>query len=177
MRVSWWSLAAGDMGSVGLACSTSHTTKSFKASALTFDHQTQSSFPLTQAHQKVKCDQCHFAPAAGEPVKYKPLPQTCASCHLDVHAGQFSAKAGRPAVACETCHGEGKWKPASKFEHKPPFTTFVLDGKHAGARCEACHRALPVGLKVNVTQYRPLPTTCEGCHSDFHKGAFKGFEP
>ncbi len=37
--------------------------------------------------------------------------------------------------------------------------------------------SLPVGPKVNVTQYRPLPTTCEGCHSDFHKGTFKGFEP
>lgn len=172
------------------ACSTCHSTKSFKSSALTFDHQTQSVFPLSLAHQKVKCAQCHFASAPGEAVQYKPLAQTCASCHLDVHAGQFSAKSGTSALSCERCHGDGlgsppngvapggfAWKPASKFEHRPPFTTFLLDGKHATARCEACHRSLPVGPKVNVTQYRPLPTTCEGCHSDFHKGAFKGFEP
>ncbi|MFT3706232.1 MAG: hypothetical protein QM817_01070 [Archangium sp.] len=149
---------------------------SFKGEALRFNHGT-TAFPLEGAHVKVKCEQCHFAPAPGAIVKYKPLPQTCASCHLDVHAGQFaSTSGGRTAKSCETCHGNTSWKQLL-FEHKPPFTTFLLDGQHAKAKCEACHRSVPVGPKVNVWQYRALPLTCEGCHSDFHKGAFKGFEP
>jgi Zn finger protein HypA/HybF involved in hydrogenase expression len=104
-------------------------------------------------------------------VRYKPLGQECRSCHLDVHAGQFGK------TPCERCHRDESFKTQLKFEHRPPFTGFILDGQHARAKCEACHRVVPVGPNLSVTQYKPLPQTCEGCHSDFHKGAFKGFEP
>jgi hypothetical protein len=156
------------------SCDTCHGAASFKATALTFDHQ-KSKFPLVGAHLKVKCEKCHFAPAPGQAIKYAPLEQSCQGCHADVHAGQFSRS--NPPRQCDACHGNERWKQPLLFQHQPPFTTFVLDGRHAKAKCEACHRAVPVGPKVNVTQYKPLPTTCEGCHSDFHKGAFKGFEP
>lgn len=154
----------------GQKCASCHQTAGFTGTSLQFDHQKDSKFPLVGAHQKVKCEKCHFAAAAGQAVKYKPLGQQCTSCHLDVHAGQFAKK------TCETCHSNDSWKQLL-FTHTPPFTTFLLDGEHAKAKCEACHRTVPVGPKVSATQYRPLPTTCEGCHSDFHKGTFKGFEP
>ena len=32
---------------------------------------------------------------------------------------------------------------------------------------------VPVARGVTAVQYRGLPRTCEGCHSDFHQGAFK----
>lgn len=151
-------------------CETCHQVSSF--TKLKFDHDKDSKFALKGAHAKVTCEKCHFASSVKDPiVRYKPLGQECKSCHLDVHAGQFGKK------ACETCHNDESFKKQLKFEHRPPFTEFILDGQHARAKCDACHRVVPVGPKVNVTQYKPLPQTCEGCHSDFHKGAFKGFEP
>ena len=149
-------------------CETCHQVSSF--TALRFDHQKDSKYPLTGAHQKVKCEKCHVAPSPQEPVRYKPLESDCRGCHLDEHAGQFGKK------ACDTCHVTEAWKKVL-FVHEPPFTQFLLDGQHGKAKCEACHKKVPVAAKVMAVQYRPLPQTCEGCHSDFHKGAFKGFEP
>ncbi|MFO0598819.1 MAG: hypothetical protein U0228_26165 [Myxococcaceae bacterium] len=154
----------------GQACESCHQVASFKGTSLKFDHA-KSNFPLVGAHVKVKCEKCHFAPAADKAIVYKPLAQKCESCHLDVHAGQFGKK------ACDVCHGADSFKDKLLFQHQPPFTAFVLDGQHLKAKCDACHKSIPVGPKLNVTQYKPLPTSCEGCHSDFHKGAFKGFEP
>ena len=140
---------------------------------LTFDHDKSSRFPLEGAHEKVACSKCHPAPP-GQPVKYKPLEQACRSCHSDVHAGQFSRNG---PVACERCHRSDEFKPKTTFEHLPPFTDFLLDGQHAKAKCSACHRSVKFSSTVETVQYRPLPKTCEGCHSDFHDGAFQGFEP
>ncbi|MFZ5442897.1 MAG: hypothetical protein ACOZQL_23025 [Myxococcota bacterium] len=151
-------------------CDACHEVASF--TKLRFDHQRDSQFPLEGAHAKVKCAQCHFAPSPAAAVVYRPLAKDCASCHADAHAGQFKAE----KRACESCHRTTKWSEL-EFRHAPPFTDFLLDGQHAKAKCESCHRKVQVGPKVSVAQYRPLPKTCEGCHADFHKGAFKGFEP
>lgn len=161
----------GQFKEVAKGCVACHDVVSFRH--LSFDHDKSSRFALEGAHEKVACSKCHTAPGPNQPVRYKPLEVTCRSCHADEHAGQFS-KAG--PVACERCHGEKAFKP-SKFEHKPPFTEFLLDGEHAKAKCESCHRKVPVANGVTTAQYKPLPTTCEGCHADFHQGAFKGFEP
>lgn len=154
-----------------VACDSCHQLSSF--TAVRFDHA-GTRFPLEGAHREVKCAQCHFAAGPDQPVRYKPLELGCRGCHLDVHAGQFSK--GAPAK-CETCHALESWKSPLRFVHAPPFTTFLLDGKHAAARCEACHRQVTVARGVKAAQYTGLPLTCEGCHSDFHQGAFKGFEP
>lgn len=156
----------------GKKCEGCHQVASF--AKVTFDHQRDARFALEGAHAKAACEKCHRAPAAGEPVKYRPLEQSCRGCHLDVHAGQFSSP-GAPAK-CESCHGLDAWK-TLRFVHEPPFTDFRLDGKHAAAKCEACHRAVTVAPAVTAAQYRGVPRTCEGCHADFHRGAFRGFEP
>ena len=155
-----------------VACDTCHQASSFKT--VRFEHDTDSRFPLEGAHRKVKCERCHFAPRPEAAIRYKPLELGCGGCHLDVHAGQFSK--GAPAK-CETCHSLEGWKTKLRFVHAAPFTTFLLDGRHAQAKCESCHRSVTVARGVSATQYTGLPLTCEGCHSDFHQGAFKGFEP
>lgn len=159
-------------------CDSCHQVSSF--STLRFDHDKDSRYPLQGAHRQVKCDKCHFADSPKGAVRYKPLEQTCRGCHLDVHAGQFTlsgVEGPREPAKCETCHVVDDWKKGLRFVHAPPFTTFLLDGKHAEAKCEACHLKVPVARGVTAVQYRGLPLTCEGCHSDFHQGAFKGFEP
>jgi hypothetical protein len=166
------------------ACPTCHQVAAW--SALTFDHARDSRFPLVGKHAKAACAACH--PRRGdEPVRYRPLDVACAACHADPHAGQLArrrpspgARAGAAAAGgasdCARCHDETSWK-ASRFVHAPPFTTYRLRGKHAPLRCEACHRKVLVVGSTPTVRYRPLPTTCEGCHADFHKGAFRGFEP
>lgn len=156
----------------GVRCETCHQLTAF--GQLRFDHRRDSRYPLEGAHQKVACEKCHFAAGPREPIRYKPLELTCRGCHLDVHAGQFS-QVGEPAK-CEGCHQLEGWKQL-RFVHRPPFTEFLLDGKHEKAKCESCHRKVSVAKGVTAAQYRGLPLTCEGCHSDFHQGAFKGFEP
>ncbi len=148
-------------------CADCHQVSSF--TEVRFDHDRESSFPLTGAHRSAACGACHFADAAGI-VRFKPLRTECASCHADPHAGQFSG------TRCEQCHETASFKQVA-FTHRPPWTTFVLEGKHASVRCEACHHDVEVGGGARVRRYRGLPTTCAGCHVDVHRGAFREFTP
>jgi hypothetical protein len=155
------------------ACVACHQVASW--SALSFDHNKDSRFPLAGKHAKAACAACH-ARRDETPTRYRPLELACAACHADPHAGQLARKKGGPSD-CARCHDETAWKPATRFVHAPPFTAYRLKGKHGPPlKCEACHRKTTVAGTATV-RYRPLPSTCEGCHADFHKGAFRGFEP
>jgi len=154
----------------GESCAGCHEAQSFLPAR--FDHEKESRFPLTGKHEKAACAGCHPVGAGGA-VRYRPLGTDCAACHQDPHAGQL-AREGKND--CARCHGTTGWKKTA-FQHAPPFTSFKLEGKHARARCEACHLLVKVGDGVEVRRYRGLPGTCEGCHADFHQGAFRGFRP
>jgi hypothetical protein len=151
-------------------CAGCHQTTDF--AAVTFDHDRESRFPLVGAHAKVACGGCH-RPVPGKPTRYRPLEMTCESCHADPHGGQFAERV--PAKACEDCHTPKDFQ-QTRFEHSPPFTTFELEGKHAQVKCEACHPVAAVG-PARIARYVGVPTTCEGCHDDFHRGEFQGFSP
>ncbi|HET6410587.1 MAG TPA: cytochrome c3 family protein [Anaeromyxobacter sp.] len=153
-------------------CQACHSLASFRT--LQFDHARDASFPLTGRHAQAACASCHRPDASGV-VRYSPLAFSCSACHSDPHAGQFSAGKGK-GTDCSRCHGATDFKDVSKFVHRPPFTDYRLTGKHQGLACEKCHPAVQVS-GVTVRKYRPLPTRCEGCHDDFHKGAFRGFVP
>ncbi len=143
---------------------------------LRFDHSKDSRYPLTGKHEKTPCASCHppLAPGVKGAVRYKPLDLACVSCHSDLHTGQLT-RPGKPPE-CERCHDTVDWK-KSKFGHEPPFTEYRLDGKHAKVECKACHMDVPTAPGVLTRRYRPLPSQCEACHADYHRGAFKGFEP
>ncbi len=118
------------------------------------------------------CEKCHAPAARGEPVRYQPLDTACASRHADPHAGQFGAK------TCERCHDTGDFKPLKNFVHAPPNTTFALDGLHEKVACDKCHQQVALkGVAKPIARFTDAPTTCEGCHADYHHGAFKGFTP
>lgn len=147
-------------------CRACHNVESFRT--LRFDHAKDSRYPLEGKHAKAACGACHRPDAAGV-VRYRPLATACSSCHADPHAGQFAAKG--QGTDCARCHGVAGWKEL-RFRHAEPFTRFTLDGKHAKVACEKCHAAVKVA-GAEVRRYRPVPTACEGCHQDFHKGAFR----
>ncbi len=157
-------------------CGSCHSVVAFAGAGLRFDHA-QTRFPLTGKHARTACASCHLPSdnPRERPVRYRPLETTCSGCHADPHDGQFAARGGTSAD-CARCHGTESWKKLI-FVHEPPFTPFRLEGKHVRLKCIACHLPVGVGNGIAVVHYKPLPTACEGCHVDFHKGAFRGFEP
>ena len=126
-------------------CKLCHTTTAW--SPATFDHNTNTTFPLTGAHMGVACASCH---ANG----YKGIPTTCVSCHqtnYNTTTSPAHASAKFP-TACETCHTTKTWIP-STFNHTTG-TTFPLAGAHTGLTCISCHTA----------GYAGISTTCVSCH-------------
>ena len=132
-----------------------------------FDHA-RTRLPLDGKHTHAACVACH-RPAADGVVRYAAAPVACAGCHADVHAGQL-ARGG--TTDCARCHVTDGWRERLRFAHTRPFTSFALEGKHRVA-CEKCHPAAQAAPGVTVRRYRPLPAACEGCHADFHRGAFR----
>lgn len=133
---------------LGERCDACHAESGWRP-AKAFDHS-KTKFKLEAAHKSVACATCHVGEI------YKNLPSTCVSCHRlqDVHANRYGPK-------CETCHDQGKWKPAH-FDHNK--TKYPLRGAHQKVKCEACHTG---------DLYRDkLAMTCISCHKkdDPHKG-------
>lgn len=119
-----------------------------------FDHN-KFAFPLAGRHAEISCYDCHTNARAIADMQT--TPQDCASCHLadDAHAGRFGAD-------CAACHSSDGWLPA-RFDHN--LSAFKLEGKHAEADCEDCH-------KNNV--YQGTSSDCYSCHAqdDEHGGKF-----
>jgi len=138
-------------GQEGTLCATCHNDRDWKTT--TFDHGL-TRFPLLGKHVKIECKECHKS------VRFKDAKIACVSCHLkdDVHKKTLGP-------TCETCHNARNWK-AWDFDHDKR-TKYVLDGKHKGLACKACH-LLPMEGKVLAS------TRCISCHakSDVHEGAY-----
>jgi hypothetical protein len=137
-------------GSNGTNCASCHNPRSWKQAS--FDHDQMTDFPLRGAHRTVKCEACHKQP----PKIVKP-PVTCFGCHAenDKHKGGNGQDCGK-------CHSAVDWKKAD-FNHGT-MTKFALLGKHAAAKCEACH--------VQPSDKVKLSMECASCHikNDSHLG-------
>ena len=141
-------------------CESCHTVDSWRT--VSFDHA-RTRYPLSGRHASVACLPCHRRPDAGTAagaaaMRFTALPQACDGCHRDPHAGQF-ARAG--VTACDRCHTTTDLK-ASRFDHSRD-AAYHLDGAHARIACAACHRA-ETRAGARFVRYKPLPTTCRGCH-------------
>lgn len=127
-------------------CSPCHTTTAWRPS--TFNHS-NTSFPLTGAHQATSCNQCHVNN------QYQGLPATCVGCHLtDYNTTTNPNHAARNfSQNCTECHTTAAWRPAS-FDHST--TAFPLTGRHVTTNCVACH----VNNNYNLTYQ-----DCYQCHA------------
>jgi hypothetical protein len=149
-------------------CESCHVVDSWRATA--FDHA-RASYPLTGRHAQVTCTPCHRRPEPGgsTPVlRFAGTTASCEGCHRDPHRGQFARGGG---VSCERCHTTADLK-ASRFDHSRD-AAYPLDGAHATLACSACHRA-QTRDGVRFVRYKPLPTTCRGCHSPTGRPASGG---
>jgi hypothetical protein len=139
-------------------CARCHDTAAFAPTTAPFDHARWTGYALAGAHVQLACAACH-PPGAADGRRHGAVAgNDCASCHRDVHEGQF-AVAGR--VDCARCHEQTKWLP-STFDHQT-MSRFRLDATHGKLACSACHQAQP-GDAGLVVRYKPLGTQCADCH-------------
>jgi hypothetical protein len=135
-----------------------------------FDHG-RTGFALEGSHAAKDCRACHNVKYVTDPGAlrsagksfdrtYLGLATACASCHEDIHRGQFKQD-------CTSCHDAGKWKPAPLFDHQK--TAYPLDGRHAQVDCAKCHKPAEAPQAV---VFAGLPhASCVDCHRDPHAGA------
>lgn len=155
-------------GRLGPKCSRCHGTAGFKkVAAGSFDHD-RTRYPLRGAHRAVACASCHVP---GRADRERPAFGRCENCHADPHAGQGTL-AGKP-VDCAACHDVSGFKTSTFTAARHAATPFPLDGKHAAAKCAACHRpAAPDRAKLGKAGIlmRPRHDACASCHADPHGG-------
>jgi len=142
-------------------CTACHLADASTFAVRPFDHAARTKYPLEGAHAKALCARCHVERAvrgAPAPVRvYRGTPTACASCHTDVHRGQFRD------ARCDTCHlTRDEWT-ARGFDHAK--TRFPLDRAHAPVACDRCHPTVRQPDGSSAVQYRPLPTECQSCHA------------
>ncbi len=136
-------------GSLGKQCQQCHGSDNWQQAQ--FDHS-KTTLPLTEAHAKTACTQCHVNK------QWKLPASTCVSCHKkdDVHRNGFGEQ-------CANCHSSTAFKPALSFDHETK-TLFKLLGAHQNTSCKACHA---VGVAAHG-----LGRSCISCHKndDVHAG-------
>lgn len=164
------------------SCESCHGLTGFVPSTFTVErHNTESKYQLLGQHSKTLCAQCHpkTSPADFERRTGIPAPpdstvilhftdQRCASCHEDIHRGQFMKKVQEQD--CAACHRTTTWKELV-FDHAKD-ASFALLGKHKEIECKKCHPTLDEGTPIQRVLYKPLRTYCESCHKDTHEGQF-----
>ncbi len=157
-------------------CHQEHLGRTFrivKFDTTTFDHASVG-FRLEGKHRTIGCRQCHAPDKivakdvqklsnAQKQNTYLGLSPTCASCHQDIHKGQFTQ-------ACSSCHSSAHWKPADNFSHDR--TRYALTGKHKTVNCYSCHKAT-LGDEKTIRFTRLEFSSCASCHADPHKGRFR----
>ncbi|MBK8244354.1 MAG: cytochrome c family protein [Saprospiraceae bacterium] len=149
-------------------CIKCHNFNQFKP-ASEFNHS-RTDFPLTGAHLKVTCIECHKKEIRNN-VSFQKFAsidfQTCHSCHKDPHDNKF----GTNCKACHTDESFHKIKPTPQFNHN--LTGFKLEGRHKSIDCRKCHdnRAGTSGMFKEFEKISKLE--CISCHKDIHEGKFE----
>lgn len=137
-------------------CLKCHNTSDWKT--VNFNHDL-TKFPLSGKHAAAECRQCHYKKeeSVNNGYIFKSVKQDCASCHTDIHFGQFAARGNS---GCKDCHSFNGWKPAT-FNHSE--TKFPLTGAHEKLNCSECHKTS--GSQSNIyIQYKLTDFKCITCH-------------
>lgn len=133
-------------------CQLCHSTVAWTPA--TFDHN-KTNFPLTGAHAKLQCTDCHIGG------NFNATSTNCSNCHMKDYTAAKNPDhvAAMFPTTCQTCHTTTAWSPAT-FDHNT-YTKFPLTGAHVTVPCASCH--------INGN-YASTPTACASCHiNDFNK--------
>lgn len=142
------------------SCDQCHTSRNWHETT-PFDHA-RTAFPLLGRHRGAACIGCHKPATANarRTIVFHTAGKDCASCHTDVHAGQFGTT-GAAQPDCGRCHTPTNWR-AESFDHQK-HSTFSLTGAHERVPCRLCHVGQTTGTG-RVVVYRGTPRRCEACH-------------
>ena len=146
----------GASGKTG--CARCHGLFDFRSARTDFDHAGETGFALEGGHLRAGCEACHPS-TDGAQLSRTALGHACHDCHRDPHAGQFYGPKG---ADCARCHDSTSWGDL-RFDHALD-AQYALDASHAELACAACHQPSPLASGELVVRYKPLPTTCAGCH-------------
>ena len=128
-------------------CKICHTPSAW--SPTTFNHTTNTTYPLTGSHIGISCISCHSAGYAG-------ISTTCLSCHLAKYTTTTNPahSTAKFPTNCETCHTITVWT-TSTYNHDSQYFR-INSGKHNGkwTLCSECH--------TNSTNYAVF--NCLLCH-------------
>ena len=164
-------------GGMTQACARCHTTDGWgvldrSRVETSFDHAT-TGFILKGRHADIACASCHDAKLArslkGVHLEFEPGTEThtfpspraatCTACHDDAHQGVFQARAD--SGACQACHRETGWVPATfDVSRHDGETDFPLEGAHVAVPCQSCHGKSGTGPPT----FRLGAVTCRSCH-------------
>ncbi len=156
-------------------CEQCHAGATFKRSTYSLAKHQKSAFPLTGGHEAVACNECHRPIAGTKVTPYHFAQLSCATCHEDVHKGQFEKRmalhdsSGKP-LGCAACHSTREWKDLSKFDHAQ--TQFPLLGSHRAVACIDCHKPPNMELTMAHVQFAKTPVNCGDCHQNPHADQF-----
>ncbi len=133
-----------------------------------FEHQLIG-FAMNGAHLELDCNQCHehsdvkLVPEGAH--RFIGLAQDCASCHEDVHEGQYR-------TSCVDCHHQHGFDSQHYIKHSG-FLDLV--GGHAGLSCAECHGEdsnHSLAVLRGPAAKRPAYRDCASCHSLPHSESF-----
>jgi hypothetical protein len=128
-------------------CVRCHSTSAWDGA--TFDHGL-TGFPLTGAHLRAECAQCHGTGTIAA------VPSACVSCHQADYDGTTNPVHSGVGFStdCAACHDTNSWLGA-RFDHDTNFFP-IYSGTHRSrwTSCADCHTAAPT-----YTQF-----DCLGCH-------------
>jgi hypothetical protein len=181
------------------ACEGCHTVNGFAPSTFDAARHARLRLPLEGRHAAVACSACHAAAPRGLPIRANraslgsaglalALPSTtCASCHLDSHAGRYENGGRWPTTAsCAGCHGTTAFRPTTLAAAGHERFGLALEKAHAATPCVGCHqelRARPAASTLllaaaGVLRFPERPnldraTDCAACHASPHGDQFR----
>ena len=145
-------------------CAQCHNTIDFSSVKWTqLDHATWTGYALEGGHARVECAKCHPSSTntGFSSRTFGVASKECATCHKDVHGGQFVVGGKND---CARCHSITQAFRKTNFDHQKD-SRFPLDAQHGKLDCGECHQPSRSEDGRTAIRYRLLGFRCQDCHN------------